>query len=240
MTSIEVAASRRYQVSIEDGSLSRLGELLQQVTPCARALVVIDQQIRTDRADHGERAVESLRAARIDPVVHEVVARESRKSLETVHEIYQTMLGARLERHDPVVAVGGGITGDVAGFVAASYLRGVPVVQVPTTLLSMVDASVGGKTGVNIELPDDRGLGKNLVGAFWQPWAVLIDPAVLQTLDPRDFRCGLAECIKHAVIADAELFTVARGESGTGARARAVGAVDRAERVDQGTAGRGG
>jgi 3-dehydroquinate synthase len=111
---------------------------------------------------------------------------------------------AGLERGSPVVALGGGIVGDTAGFAAATFMRGVPLVQVPTTLLAMVDAAIGGKTGVNYGLPGD-GLGKNMIGAFWQPRAVVVDPLVLETLDPRDFRCGLAECIKHALIADASL-----------------------------------
>ena len=103
-----------------------------------------------------------------------------------------------------MIAVGGGIVGDTAGFAAATYQRGLPLVHVPTTLLAMVDASIGGKTGVNIKLPGG-GLGKNLIGAFWQPKAVPIDPAVLGTLDGRDLRCGLAECVKAAIIADASL-----------------------------------
>jgi 3-dehydroquinate synthase len=103
-----------------------------------------------------------------------------------------------------VIAVGGGIVGDVAGFAAATYLRGVPVIQVPTTLLAQVDASVGGKTGVNLPL-SGGGLGKNLVGSFWQPRAVIADPCVLTTMDAREYRCGLAECIKHGVIGDRSL-----------------------------------
>ena len=100
----------------------------------------------------------------------------------------------------PVIALGGGITGDVAGFVAATYLRGVPFIQCPTTLLAMVDSSVGGKTGVNVPQ------GKNLVGAFYQPALVVADPLVLQSLPARELQCGLAECIKHAVIRDESLF----------------------------------
>jgi 3-dehydroquinate synthase len=122
------------------------------------------------------------------------------------------MLGARLERRSPVVALGGGVVGDTAGFAAATYLRGVPLVQAPTTLLAMVDAAIGGKTGVNIEIPPSEHapcvLGKNLIGAFWQPRAVVCDPLVLRTLPQRDLRCGLAECVKHALIADPGLLTL--------------------------------
>jgi 3-dehydroquinate synthase len=128
-----------------------------------------------------------------------------------VHAMYAAMLAHHLERRSPVIALGGGIVGDVAGFAAATYLRGVPLVHVPTTLLAMVDASIGGKTGVNYPIPPDphgrRTMGKNLIGAFWQPRGVIVDPLVLRTLEGRDFRCGLAECIKHGVIADAELLS---------------------------------
>src|SRR5690606_674989 len=104
-----------------------------------------------------------------------------------VRSLYEVLLNARLERKSPVIALGGGITGDTAGFVAATYLRGVPFIQCPTTLLAMVDASVGGKVGVNVPQ------GKNLIGAFYQPRLVAIDTNTLATLPPRELRCGLAE-----------------------------------------------
>jgi 3-dehydroquinate synthase len=192
---------RGYDVRIEAGALETLGAFVSSLAPHARACLVVDARI----ADaHGARAEASLRDAGYDPIVHPIEADEREKRLATVERLYAVMLAARLERRSPVVAVGGGIVGDVAGFAAATYLRGVPLVQVPTTLLAMVDASVGGKTGVNFPLPGGD-LGKNLVGAFWQPVGVLADPRVLATLDRRDLRCGLAECIKHAVIADATL-----------------------------------
>src|SRR5439155_1065280 len=111
------------------------------------------------------------------------------------------LLTAGIERSTPILALGGGVIGDVVGFVAATILRGVPLVQIPTTLLAMVDASVGGKTGVN------HAVGKNLIGAFHQPIAILIDPTVLKTLPPRELRSGLAECIKHDIIRDADGFS---------------------------------
>jgi 3-dehydroquinate synthase len=148
---------------------------------------------------------QSLEAAGYEVSMHDVAATEAEKSLQTVRAIYDSMFLARLERGSPVAAVGGGIVGDVAGFAAATFLRGVPFVQVPTTLLAMVDASIGGKTGVNYRLPGTGQMGKNLVGAYWQPRAVIVDPVALTTLEPRDFRCGLAECVKHALIADADL-----------------------------------
>jgi len=127
-------------------------------------------------------------------------AGEDHKNIDTVARLYDHLLRAGIERSTPILALGGGVIGDTVGFVAATVLRGVPLVQIPTTLLSMVDASVGGKTGVN------HSVGKNLIGAFHQPIAVLIDPTVLKTLPPRELRSGLAECIKHEIIRDAEGF----------------------------------
>ena len=125
---------------------------------------------------------------------------ESEKHLGTVGQYLEMLADERLERKSPVVALGGGVTGDTVGYVAASYLRGVPFIQCPTTLLSMVDASVGGKVGVNLKA------GKNLAGAFYQPRVVVIDTDTLKTLSKREVRCGLAECVKHGVICDPALF----------------------------------
>ncbi len=131
-------------------------------------------------------------------------AGEERKTLETVRGVYDALLDHKLERGAPIVALGGGVLGDTVGFAAATYLRGVPFVQCPTTLLAMVDSSVGGKVGVNVPQ------GKNLIGAFHQPVAVIADPLVLRSLPLRELRCGLAECIKHAVIRDPALFAWTR------------------------------
>lgn len=125
---------------------------------------------------------------------------EQYKTLETVRGLYDEFVAAGLDRSGTVVALGGGVVGDTVGFAAATYMRGVRLVQIPTTLLAMVDSSVGGKVGV--DLPQ----GKNLVGAFKQPDVVLIDPDVLQTLPERELRCGMAEVIKHGLLADEELF----------------------------------
>jgi 3-dehydroquinate synthase len=197
-----------YAITIEPGRLEGMGILVRDLVPNDRAMLAID----TNVADpHGSIAGYSLIAAGFEIARHELIADEKRKTLATVEAMYAAMLAAKLDRRSPVIALGGGVVGDIAGFAAATYLRGVPIVQAPTTLLAMVDASVGGKTGVNFPLPPDADgcseLGKNLVGAFWQPRAVLIDPLTLRTLDDRDFRCGLAECVKHGVIADADLIT---------------------------------
>jgi len=194
-----------YPIFIERGDLARLGEIARLHVPHDRAVLCIDDRIAST---HGETARLALTNEGYGVVAIRLHADEAEKTLETVRRAYDAMLDARIERGTPVLAVGGGIIGDVAGFVAATFLRGLPFAQVPTTLLAMVDASIGGKTGVNIEIPDPMShggsqkavLGKNLVGAFWQPRFVLADPEALATLDERDYRCGLAECVKHGMI----------------------------------------
>jgi 3-dehydroquinate synthase len=133
--------------------------------------------------------------------VHLMNDAEARKNLRTVETVSRALVNSGADRHSLLVAVGGGVVGDVAGFAAAFYLRGVALVQVPTTLVAQVDSSIGGKTGVN--LPE----GKNLVGAFYPPKLVLADPSVLRSLPDREFRGGLAEVIKHSIIADADMFS---------------------------------
>ena len=190
-----------YDITIAPGSLERIGEMVNAAIfdgRGGRAAAIVDEAVE---ATHGRAAARSLEAAGVSTLVAVMTPSERKKTLGTVRSLLEVMLDARLERGHPVVAIGGGITGDVAGFVASIYLRGVPLVQVPTTLLAMVDASVGGKTGVNAPQ------GKNLIGAFHQPAAVVIDPLVLNTLNDRELRCGLAECVKHAVIRDPSLMS---------------------------------
>jgi len=139
-------------------------------------------------------------ASRSSGVVHLINDAETRKDLRTVEAVCRELVRSGADRKSLIVAVGGGVVGDVAGFVAAAYLRGVALVHVPTTLVSQVDSSIGGKTGVN--LPE----GKNLLGAFYPPRIILTDPSVLRTLPDREFRGGLAEVIKHSIIADAGMF----------------------------------
>ena len=188
---------RTCPVRVEPGILEVLGTEVGAVLHPSAVMLVVDRNIL---APHGERAVASLRHAGLVVHEHAMVADEAHKTPATVEVIHEAMLEASLDRDAVVVALGGGITGDVAGFAAATLLRGVAVVQVPTTLLAMVDAAIGGKTGVNLPLPGEGGLGKNLSGAFWQPSAVIVDPAVLATLPARHLRCGLAECVKHGEI----------------------------------------
>ncbi len=207
---------RPYQILIEPGLMSRLGGIVKRVVGHQMATLAVDARIA---ATHGVAARESLEAAGYAVGVVEITAEESRKTLAAVSRMYDAMLTARVERCSPVVAVGGGVTGDLAGFAAATYLRGLPLVAVPTTLLAMVDASIGGKTGVNLPLPTGL-LGKNMVGSFWQPSVVVVDPHLLQTLEPRHFRCGLAECVKYGLIADPDLLVL------LGDRREAIAALD--------------
>ena len=145
-----------------------------------------------------------------DSPCHTMFASESNKTIGSVEKIWDAMLDAGQDRSTPLVAIGGGIVGDVGGFAAATFMRGVPLIQIPTTLLAMVDASIGGKTGVNTKRIRSDGseiLGKNLAGAFWQPQRVIADVEMLRSLDKRQLRCGLAECVKHAMLASPELLT---------------------------------
>jgi len=151
----------------------------------------------------------SLTRAGFSVTAASVRASEANKTLDTVARLLHQIASTRHERSDPVVALGGGVVGDISGFVAATYRRGVPIVQCPTTLLAMVDASVGGKTGVNLALPGGL-VAKNLAGAFWQPAQVLADTTALASLPERVFRSGLAECLKHGLLShevDQNLFS---------------------------------
>ncbi len=166
-----------------------------------RAFVVADAGVPEVFADE---LAESLRTAGLRPTLARVTPTEADKSIATLERLLAEMGASGHSRVDPVVALGGGIVGDLAGFAAASYQRGVPVVQCPSTLLSMVDASVGGKTGVNLLVRTGAGerLLKNMVGAFHQPLSVAADTRLLDSLPDRQRRAGLAECVKHAMIAE--------------------------------------
>jgi 3-dehydroquinate synthase len=186
---------------VETGSISKLPEILAQRQAPAQIMAVIDANIA---GTHGALAIRELRKHGSEPAVQHVHADEHHKSLDAARELYQAMLQAKCGRDSMVIAIGGGIVTDLAGFVAATYMRGVELALIPSTLLGMVDASIGGKTGVNI-LNAEGLLLKNMAGSFWQPSFVLIDPMLLRTLPPREFRCGLAECVKHGMIADPAL-----------------------------------
>ena len=186
-----------YDVHIQAGSLDRLGGALQERQLNGPVALVSDETVGPLYA---ARAVASLTRAgyQVDEVC--IPAGEQHKTIETVARLWDGFIRAGVERSSTIVALGGGVTGDLAGFAAATYLRGVPWVNVPTTLLAMVDSSLGGKTGA--DLPQ----GKNLIGAFHAPRLVLSDPQVLNTLPPRELCCGLAETLKHGIIADPQLY----------------------------------
>ncbi len=188
---------RSYSIFIGGGLLARLGAECAKLKLGHRCAVISDRNVAHRYA---RTAMASLKAAGFDPVLITVPAGETAKSLKTVQACYDQLASHRLERKSMIVALGGGVVGDLAGFVAATYLRGVPFVQVPTTLLAQVDSSVGGKVGVNLEA------GKNLVGAFYQPKLVLCDLDTLRTLPKREFRSGMAEVIKYGIIYDRALF----------------------------------
>jgi len=190
-------ATRSYEIVIGNGVNRQIGERCRALKLGTRCAIISD----TNTAPRYENALQtSLRASGFQPAIITVAAGETAKSLKNVQRCYDQLAAHRLERKSFIVALGGGVVGDLAGFVAATYLRGIPFVQVPTTLLAQVDSSVGGKVGVNLSA------GKNLVGAFHQPRLVLCDLDTLRTLPPREFRAGLAEVIKYGIIYDARLF----------------------------------
>jgi 3-dehydroquinate synthase len=188
---------RTYAVHVGAGILGRLGARCAEAGLAGRCAVIADKAVA---GHYAEAALESLRAAGFAPVLVTVPVGEKAKRLSVVERCYDELARHRLERRSFVVALGGGVTGDLAGFVAATYLRGISLVQAPTTLLAQVDSSVGGKVGVNLKA------GKNLVGAFLQPRLVLCDTETLKTLPDREYRAGIAEVIKYGVIRDAKLF----------------------------------
>ncbi|HEY8173917.1 MAG TPA: 3-dehydroquinate synthase [Dehalococcoidia bacterium] len=193
------AAARSYDVHCRWGALDDLGPLIAATGLRGSAFVVSDDAVA---GIFGDRALASLRGAGFDAHLHTFAAGEASKNLDTVSAIYDWLLEHRAERSSPVIALGGGVVGDVAGFAAATYLRGVPFVQAPTSLLAMVDAAIGGKVGV------DHPRGKNLIGAFYAPRLVVEDPSTLTSLPPRALREGYAEVIKHGLIMDPDMLDI--------------------------------
>lgn len=192
-------APAAYDVTVRPGLLRSLGSSVRALTSSRKLGLVIDSNLQPL---YMETALASLQSSGFEIVPVVVPAGESNKNIATISRIYDAILPAAIDRATPLLAFGGGVVGDMTGFAAATLLRGVPFIQFPTTLLAMVDASVGGKTGI------DHACGKNLIGAFHQPRAVLIDPEVLITLPERELIGGLAECIKHDIIRDAEHFAL--------------------------------
>jgi 3-dehydroquinate synthase len=186
-------ASRAYSVTLADGIVDRTGRFLDDLRLPARRFVVSSPLVWRL---HGKRLAAAIAGA--EPIL--VPDGERYKHLQTVTRVYDALVRARAERSSTLVTFGGGVIGDMAGFAAATYLRGIALVHVPTTLLAQVDSAIGGKVGVN------HPLGKNLIGAFYQPHAVLTDPSVLATLPRREFRAGLYEVVKYGMTSSRPLF----------------------------------
>jgi 3-dehydroquinate synthase len=185
-----------YEVVVGNGILTLAGHEIASVTKPCRCALISDSVVAPLYAPQVES---SLREAGFDPVRITVPSGEASKSLSTVESVCDAMIAAGLDRSSMVVALGGGVIGDLAGFVASIYYRGIPCIHIPTTIVAQVDSSIGGKTGVNASG------GKNLMGSFYQPRLVLSDPETLRTLPPREFNEGFAEVVKHAAIRDPEM-----------------------------------
>ncbi len=197
MRKVEVKTGRSYDILIEHNILDKAGEYIRPLTKAIRAVIVSDSNVAPI---YSNRVKASLEKNGFETSLFVFEAGEASKRLSTIEKMYTHFYEHDLTRTDIVVALGGGVTGDMAGFAAASYLRGIDFVQIPTSLLAQVDSSVGGKTGV--DLPG----GKNLVGAFWQPRLVLIDPETLNTLPDVFFTDGLGEVVKYGCIRSRSLF----------------------------------
>lgn len=198
VTTLEIRSHEcSYEAVVGQALLDRCGELIAGKIRGSGCAIISDTNVATHCA---ERARKSLQTADFQPRLITVPAGEKSKSLEQAGEICERMLEAGLDRQSFVIGLGGGMIGDLSGFVAAIFQRGIPHVQIPTTLLAMVDSSIGGKTGVNTKS------GKNMIGAFHQPALVIDDVDLLKTLPRREFHQGFAEMIKHAVISDAKMF----------------------------------
>jgi 3-dehydroquinate synthase len=204
--SLTVATSTAtYPVIVEAGALTRLPALLHELDLRGRLWLIADAAID---AIYAAPLADQLRAAGFTVERYSVPSGEGSKSAARLGDLYTWLIGGGVERRDTVLALGGGVIGDLAGFAAATVLRGIAVVQLPTTLLAMVDSAVGGKTGIN------HPLGKNLIGAFHQPRLVLADTTTLASLPPRELQAGWAEVIKHGVIRDADLFAALEHDAG--------------------------
>jgi len=224
MVKLRVAISEQrdasYDIVIGHGLLADLPALVRAACPARRYVVITDSHVAKL---YGEQVLARFHDAKLQVELLEFPAGEWNKTRETWALLSDRMLAAQIGRDSAVIALGGGVVGDVAGFVAATYLRGIPCVQVPTTLLAMIDSSIGGKTGVDVPA------GKNLLGAFHQPRLVVADLEVLGSLPPPQLAAGMAEAVKHGVIADRQYFDVLEQEHAA-VTTRDVGALERVVR----------
>lgn len=197
-TTIRVALGQRsYDISIDRGNLAAAYAFIAERRKCTHAVIITDSNVRPLFAD---ALVAALAAAKLRVTLLTVPAGEASKSVGQAERLWNELSAAKTDRKSVVIALGGGVVGDLAGFVAATYVRGLAFLQIPTTLLAQVDSSVGGKVGINLTS------AKNIVGAFWQPAGVLIDLDVLKALPEREYLSGLAEVVKYGVILDAGFF----------------------------------
>lgn len=190
------SSGSQYPITIDAGSLTTIGEIAAGIEPKGQVAIISNKKVD---GLYGSAVTNALKKAGLKPVTHLIGDGERFKSLKTLESTLKFLGDNKVSRTDLIVALGGGVVGDLAGFAAAVYLRGIKFIQVPTTLLSMIDSSVGGKTGVNMTF------GKNLVGAFYQPSAVVIDPAVLQTLPKRELTAGFCEAVKQGALSGSKL-----------------------------------
>lgn len=198
MRTLHVATGNRpYDIFIERGLIKDCGNLIKGITNAQRVMVISDSNVFPI---YGETVCNSLKNQGFEVFSYVFEAGEERKNLNTIYEAYDKLADNGFTRKDIIVALGGGVTGDMAGYAAATFLRGIDFIQIPTSLLAQVDSSVGGKTGVDIKQ------GKNLIGAFWQPSMVIIDPNTLNTLSDSLFADGMGEVIKYGCIKSKELF----------------------------------
>ena len=186
-----------YDILIDFNLIDNIGSIIKEYFESKRVFVITDSNVVRF---HGEKIKNILDASNIKFSTYVLPAGEASKNIDTVNDIYNSLANSEITRHDIIIAFGGGVVGDIAGFVASTWMRGVRFIQVPTTVLACVDSSVGGKTGINISA------GKNLVGSFYHPSLVLIDANMLKTLPDREFFSGVAEIVKHSLLFDSDMF----------------------------------
>lgn len=204
MKKIHVNTSYPYDVLIERGSIKNCGKYISEIAKTKRAAVISDDIVS---GIYGETVLDSLRENGFECSIFRFPNGESSKSLSTLSDIYDFLCTNSITRKDIVIALGGGVVGDITGFAAATYLRGIEFVQIPTTLLAQIDSSVGGKTAIDLKC------GKNLAGAFKQPALVICDSDTLKTLSPEILADGMAEAIKYGMIRDSHLFQLIESHS---------------------------
>ena len=189
--------SKEYEIKIENGLFNKIGEIIKDIYGGSKLFIITDRNL--DEL-YGEKLNNNLKNSGFQVSMHVIEPGETSKSLKEAEKIYAALVNYNITRSDLIITFGGGVVGDLGGFVASTFLRGVPYLQFPTSLLAQVDSSVGGKVAVNLES------GKNLIGSFYHPVAVLMDPELLRTLPKRFLHDGMAETIKYGAFKDEDLF----------------------------------